>query len=160
MLARQGTLPLEPVYQLFVLWCLFFHDRISRTICWGWLPTTTLLISASWVTRITCVSHQHPPIILILKIIQDHFCPETFTLLCVWPCTLQSVSYLSFLLVFLYHLLFFYIALLGWIPATGLRSLFPVSPGPLIVPCGFSDHLDVYSFEALSVAFSLDNHIQ
>jgi hypothetical protein len=27
----------------------YFQDRISRTICPGWLPTTILLISASWV---------------------------------------------------------------------------------------------------------------
>jgi hypothetical protein len=37
-----------------------FRDRISRTICPGWLRTTILLISASWVARITGVSHQHP----------------------------------------------------------------------------------------------------
>jgi hypothetical protein len=28
-----------------------------RHICWGWLWTAILLISASWVARITVVSH-------------------------------------------------------------------------------------------------------
>jgi hypothetical protein len=35
-----------------------FWDRVSRTICPGWLWTVILLISASWVARITGVSHQ------------------------------------------------------------------------------------------------------
>jgi hypothetical protein len=32
----------------------------SRTICLDWLQTVILLISASWVARITGVSHRHP----------------------------------------------------------------------------------------------------
>jgi hypothetical protein len=35
-----------------------FQDRISQTVCLGWLWATILLISASWVARITGVSHQ------------------------------------------------------------------------------------------------------
>jgi hypothetical protein len=35
-----------------------FWDRVSWTICLGWLWTAILLISASWVDRITDVSHQ------------------------------------------------------------------------------------------------------
>jgi hypothetical protein len=35
----------------------FFQDRVLRTICPGWLSVTILLISASWVARITGVSH-------------------------------------------------------------------------------------------------------
>jgi hypothetical protein len=36
----------------------FSHqDRILRTICLGWLLTVILLISASWVARITGVNH-------------------------------------------------------------------------------------------------------
>jgi hypothetical protein len=31
----------------------FFWDRVSRTICLGWLWTTILLISTSWIARIT-----------------------------------------------------------------------------------------------------------
>jgi hypothetical protein len=38
----------------------FFRDRVSRTICRDWLWTAILLISASWVTRITGVDHQCP----------------------------------------------------------------------------------------------------
>jgi hypothetical protein len=34
---------------------------------WGWLWTTILLISASWVARITGVSHQNPAVIGILN---------------------------------------------------------------------------------------------
>jgi hypothetical protein len=34
----------------------FFQDRVSKTICLGWLWTMILLISASWVARITDVS--------------------------------------------------------------------------------------------------------
>jgi hypothetical protein len=37
-----------------VLW-----DRVWRTICLGWLWNVILLTSASWVARITGVSHQH-----------------------------------------------------------------------------------------------------
>jgi hypothetical protein len=45
-----------------------FWDRFSRTICLGWLWTTILLISASWVASITGVSHWHPASILILML--------------------------------------------------------------------------------------------
>jgi hypothetical protein len=37
----------------------FFQDRILWTIFPDWLQTMILLISASWVARITGVSHQH-----------------------------------------------------------------------------------------------------
>jgi hypothetical protein len=40
------------------LWRVF-RNRVSRTICPGWPRTAILLISASWVARITGVSHQH-----------------------------------------------------------------------------------------------------
>jgi hypothetical protein len=43
------------------LFCVgFFWDRVSQTISPGWLQTSILLISASWVARITGVSHWHP----------------------------------------------------------------------------------------------------
>jgi hypothetical protein len=42
----------------------FFRDRVSWTFCLGWLRTEVLLISASWVARITGVSHRHWPSIL------------------------------------------------------------------------------------------------
>jgi hypothetical protein len=34
-----------------------FWDRVSETICLGWLWTMILPISASWVARIIGVSH-------------------------------------------------------------------------------------------------------
>jgi hypothetical protein len=40
------------------LWWVFW-DRVSWTICLGWLWTMNLLISASWVAKITDVSHWH-----------------------------------------------------------------------------------------------------
>jgi hypothetical protein len=41
------------------LWWVF-SSWVSQTICVGWIQTSILLISASFVTRITGVSHQHP----------------------------------------------------------------------------------------------------
>jgi hypothetical protein len=38
----------------------FFQDRVSWTICPDWLWTMIFLISASWVARITGVSHWRP----------------------------------------------------------------------------------------------------
>jgi hypothetical protein len=38
----------------------FFWDRVSQTICLGWVQTAVLLISASWVARITGESHWCP----------------------------------------------------------------------------------------------------
>jgi hypothetical protein len=35
----------------------YFWNRVSRTVCLGWLRTLILLIYASWVARITGVSH-------------------------------------------------------------------------------------------------------
>jgi hypothetical protein len=59
-----SPLLLEPLYHLrhstsHVL-CCFFQNRVSQTVCLGWLWTVILLISASWVARITGVSHWCP----------------------------------------------------------------------------------------------------
>jgi hypothetical protein len=55
-------LHLDPLHQPF--FCDgFFWDRVSRTICLGWLQTTILLIPASWVARITGMSYQHQAIV-------------------------------------------------------------------------------------------------
>jgi hypothetical protein len=41
------------------LYCIgYFWDRVSWTICPGWLRTPILLISASWVAKITGRSHR------------------------------------------------------------------------------------------------------
>jgi hypothetical protein len=41
------------------LWWVF-QDRVSWTICPGWLWIPILWISLSWVAKITRVSHWHP----------------------------------------------------------------------------------------------------
>jgi hypothetical protein len=38
----------------------FFWDRVSQTICLGWFQSEILLISDSWVARITGMSHWCP----------------------------------------------------------------------------------------------------
>jgi hypothetical protein len=38
----------------------FFQDRVSWTLCPGWPQTMIVLISASWIVRITGVRHQRP----------------------------------------------------------------------------------------------------
>jgi hypothetical protein len=43
------------------LWLGFF--RVLQTVCLSWLRTVTLLISASWVARITSMRYQHRLII-------------------------------------------------------------------------------------------------
>jgi hypothetical protein len=52
-------LHLGPLHQSFLCDGVFW-DRVLQTICLGWPWTTILLISASWVARITGVSHQRP----------------------------------------------------------------------------------------------------
>jgi hypothetical protein len=37
----------------------FFWDKVQTTICLSWFKTAILLISASWVDRLTGVSHWH-----------------------------------------------------------------------------------------------------
>jgi hypothetical protein len=51
------SLHLEPLHQPFFVKVFFFWDRILWTICQGWLWIMILLISTSWVARITGVSH-------------------------------------------------------------------------------------------------------
>jgi hypothetical protein len=53
-------LHLEPLRQPYFCDFFFFQDRVSWTICHGWLQTSILLISASWVARITGVGHWCP----------------------------------------------------------------------------------------------------
>jgi hypothetical protein len=56
--AQTQGLHLKPLYRPFLWWV--FQDRVSQTVCLGWLRTSLLLISASWVARITGVSHRCP----------------------------------------------------------------------------------------------------
>jgi hypothetical protein len=54
------------------LFCVgYFQDRVSWTICLGWLRTSIFLISASQVARITSMSHQRPSVC-------HYFCTDTF----------------------------------------------------------------------------------
>jgi hypothetical protein len=54
------------------LFCVgYFRDRIS-TICLGWLQTLILLISASWVARITGVSYRCSAVTEFLCIIPNY----------------------------------------------------------------------------------------
>jgi hypothetical protein len=55
---NSGPIHLEPLCQPFFLWRVF-QDRVLWTICLVWLQTSIFLISASWVARITGVSHRH-----------------------------------------------------------------------------------------------------
>jgi hypothetical protein len=51
------------------LFCeVFFQDKVSQTICPGWLQTAIFLIYASWVARITGMSHWCLATLVIFKI--------------------------------------------------------------------------------------------
>jgi hypothetical protein len=58
-------LHLEPLHQSFFCGG-YFWDRGFLTICPGWLRTSILLMSASWVARIMGVSHQRPARYLLI----------------------------------------------------------------------------------------------
>jgi hypothetical protein len=51
----------------------FFQGKVLGTICLGWLWIAILLISASWVAKITGVSHQHLVIFLLLIFLSTNF---------------------------------------------------------------------------------------
>jgi hypothetical protein len=56
-------LHLEPA-----LFCIrYFQDRVSHTICPGWLRTAILLLSVSRVARFTGMSHWHPAALGLLN---------------------------------------------------------------------------------------------
>jgi hypothetical protein len=57
------------------LWQVFW-DRVLWTVCLGWFLTVILLISASWVARITGLSHWLICHFLILKTTLEVFCPH------------------------------------------------------------------------------------
>jgi hypothetical protein len=44
----------------FLWFFFFFWDRVLQTICLGSLQTSILMVSTSWVARITGMSHQCP----------------------------------------------------------------------------------------------------
>jgi hypothetical protein len=57
---RACTYSHSTTHPFFVCVMCFFWDRVSWSICQGWLQTETLLISASWVARLIGVSHRCP----------------------------------------------------------------------------------------------------
>jgi hypothetical protein len=68
-LARQVLLPLEPLRHPF--FCDgFFPDRVLWTIYLCWFRTAILLISASWVARITGRSHWHLKTLLYCRAVK------------------------------------------------------------------------------------------
>jgi hypothetical protein len=87
---NSGPIPWATPPTLFVIF-FFFWDRVSQTICPGWLWATILLISASWVARITSVSYQHPaPLHFFLR--QVALCSSD------WPRTCNLLSLVSTML--------------------------------------------------------------
>jgi hypothetical protein len=44
----------------------FFRNRVLQTIWLGWIRTVILLISASWVAKVTVMRHQHQAYLLFL----------------------------------------------------------------------------------------------
>jgi hypothetical protein len=71
----------------------FFLDRVSQTIFLGWLWTTMLLISVSWVAGITGVSHWLLAICHVSFLHVDIYCYELSVLLLLF---LISVGMLRF----------------------------------------------------------------
>jgi hypothetical protein len=59
MLGRQALYTLSHSTSL-VFNVGYFQYSVSRTVCLGWLQTAILLISMSWVARITGISHWRP----------------------------------------------------------------------------------------------------
>jgi hypothetical protein len=52
----------------FSWWVIFFWDKVLWSICPGCIQTLILLISASWVARITGPNSQHPALFLLKTI--------------------------------------------------------------------------------------------
>jgi hypothetical protein len=79
MLARQAfSYMRKPCFVMVV-----FQDRFSQTICPRWPQTMILLISASWVVRITGMSHRRPAASSIFKEKEESLkCLGDISLLC------------------------------------------------------------------------------
>jgi hypothetical protein len=59
VLARQMFCHLNHSISIFFVLGCQSQGRVSWTICLGWPWTTILLISASWIARITGINHRH-----------------------------------------------------------------------------------------------------
>jgi hypothetical protein len=71
---------------------MYFQDRVLHTVCPGWLRTTILLISASWIARITGTSHQDLcfPIFFYGPTIKETTCNVNNRKVIAWVCLLFS----------------------------------------------------------------------
>jgi hypothetical protein len=79
------------------LWRVFW-DRVSWTICLGLLWTAVLLSSASWVARITGMSHQCPAKCIFLV----EFTPKYFILFHAIICGIVFIiSFFNLLLMYI-----------------------------------------------------------
>jgi hypothetical protein len=87
LLDRHSTYILSHSTSPIFLWRVF-QARVLRTICLGWLWTSILLISASWVARIIGVSHRHPAI-------SFYFSSIYFLVLCTAPHMPQCCLFVS-----------------------------------------------------------------
>jgi hypothetical protein len=74
-------LHLELLHQPYFFFNGCFWDRVSQTICPGWLWIAILLISASWVAGITDVSHWCPAGLWFLRRAEPRTSPPLFLLL-------------------------------------------------------------------------------
>jgi hypothetical protein len=85
----------------------YFWDRVSQTICQGWLPALVLLISASWGARIIGVSH--------------------------W-CLAQTIFF-RFYYLWPYCLSFAFLQFVFYLAVGGIYFMFESHHGVLLVPC-------------------------
>jgi hypothetical protein len=60
ILARKALCHLSHSSSPFLCWVFSSEGLLCMTDCQGWLQTMILMISASWVARITGMSHWHP----------------------------------------------------------------------------------------------------
>jgi hypothetical protein len=96
-------LHLEPLHQPY--FCeRFFRDKVLRTICLGWVQTMILLISVSWIARITGVicscwyflSNWNPMSVLISSHFPQRFSYSSFQ---VSDLILRSLMHLKLILI-------------------------------------------------------------
>jgi hypothetical protein len=95
--AWSQSLYLEPLHISF---CdRYFWDRVSQTICLGWLWTSILLISASWVTRITGWATTAWPFLEILFVLKStSFYINMATVIIFHKCYHKILFFISLLL--------------------------------------------------------------
>jgi hypothetical protein len=105
--AWSQSLYLEPLHISF---CdRYFWDRVSQTICLGWLWTSILLISASCVTRITGWATTAWPFLEILFVLKStSFYINMATVIIFHKCYHKILFFISLLLTYLCTYVLFY----------------------------------------------------